>query len=64
VQIGKYDINMEYTPDEAQLAMLAPPGAPPALVPSDASGPSLFTALQEQLGLKLESQKKDRCWSS
>lgn len=53
---GKYDIKMEYTPDEAQLAMTAPPGAPPP-TPSDGSSPSLFTALQEQLGLKLESQK-------
>jgi uncharacterized protein (TIGR03435 family) len=31
-----------------------PGDAPP---PPDANGPSLFTALQEQLGLKLESQK-------
>ena len=54
---GKYDIKMEYTPDEAQLAMMAPPGAPTPPTPSDGSGPSLFTALQEQLGLKLESQK-------
>jgi uncharacterized protein (TIGR03435 family) len=29
----------------------------PPLPPVDPNGPSLFTALQEQLGLKLESQK-------
>ena len=33
-----------------------PPGAPPP--PSiDPNGPSLFTAVQEQLGLKLESER-------
>lgn len=54
---GKYDFVLQWSPDHE----LAPTpgggsgdaGAPPA----DASGPSLFTALQEQLGLKLESQK-------
>jgi uncharacterized protein (TIGR03435 family) len=40
---GKYSYTLTYTPDDA------PPG--------DASGPSIFTALQEQLGLKLESTK-------
>jgi uncharacterized protein (TIGR03435 family) len=56
---GKYDINLEYTPDQGQFQ--APPGPPPPgmppLPPIDPNGPSLFTAIQEQLGLKLESQK-------
>jgi uncharacterized protein (TIGR03435 family) len=57
---GKYDINLDYTPEQGQFQ--APPGgAPPPglapLPPTDPNGPSLFTALQEQLGLKLESQK-------
>jgi uncharacterized protein (TIGR03435 family) len=39
---GFYDFLLTWTPDEAQ---------------ADAPGPSLFTALQEQLGLKLESMK-------
>jgi uncharacterized protein (TIGR03435 family) len=56
---GKYDIDLQYTPEQGQFQ--APPGgAPPgmpALPPIDPNGPSLFTALQEQLGLKLESQK-------
>ena len=53
---GKYDIKLKYIPDENQRS-IAPPGAPPPAVAADTSGPSLFTALQEQLGLKLESQK-------
>ena len=49
---GAYDITLKWTPDESQ-AFLAPAGQPP----SDSSGPSIFTAVQEQLGLRLESQK-------
>jgi len=33
-----------------------PAGGPP-LPPIDPNGPSIYTALQEQLGLKLDSQK-------
>ena len=61
---GKYDISVEYTPEQGQFQSPpggAPPGgAPPgmpSLPPIDPNGPSLFTAIQEQLGLKLESQK-------
>ena len=52
---AKYDINVEWTPDEGQFASLPPDAPKPP--PSDVTGPSIFTALQEQLGLKLESQK-------
>jgi bla regulator protein blaR1 len=54
---GAYDFNLTWTPD--QIAN-RPPGAPEPLingVPIDPNGPSIFTAVQEQLGLKLESQK-------
>jgi uncharacterized protein (TIGR03435 family) len=48
---GTYDINLDYTPEQDQ-------GPPPLeSAPLDPNGPSLFTALQEQLGLKLESTK-------
>jgi uncharacterized protein (TIGR03435 family) len=54
---GAYDMNLTWTPDNMPQR---PPGAPEPLVngvPIDPNGPSLFTAVQEQLGLKLESQK-------
>lgn len=52
---GNFDIRMDWTPDETQ-AFQFPPDAPkPAL--SDLAGPSLFSAIQEQLGLKLESSR-------
>jgi bla regulator protein blaR1 len=57
---GKYDIQLRFTPDQAQLQLMAPPGGVPPNMPQpqfDPNGPSIFTALQEQLGLKLESQK-------
>jgi uncharacterized protein (TIGR03435 family) len=50
---GNYELDMTYTPDRMPQGP-PPPGAPP-LPPVDPNGPSLFTALQEQLGLKLES---------
>ncbi|MBS1877554.1 MAG: TIGR03435 family protein [Acidobacteria bacterium] len=54
----RYDFKLEWTPDDSQNAMVrqAHPDAPPA-PPADNSGPSIFTALQEQLGLKLENAK-------
>jgi uncharacterized protein (TIGR03435 family) len=51
---GKYDVEVEWTFDESIVMQLPPDAQKP--VP-DGSGPSIFTALQEQLGLKLESQK-------
>jgi uncharacterized protein (TIGR03435 family) len=52
---GNYDLELTYTPDQAPRGD-PPPGAP-ALPPIDPNGPSIFTALQEQLGLKLDSQR-------
>jgi uncharacterized protein (TIGR03435 family) len=55
-----YDFELRWTPDESQGQMFKGAGIGPpteAAPPPDATGPALFTALQEQLGLKLESQK-------
>ncbi len=54
---GNYDLELTWTPDQMpQQQGPRPPGAP-ELPPIDPNGPSLFTAVQEQLGLKLESTK-------
>ena len=55
---GNYDFTLEFTPDPGLGGgpLDGPPGAPP-LPPSDPNAPSIFTALQEQLGLKLESRR-------
>ena len=52
---GTFDFRLSWTPDRIPQGP-APPGAPP-LPPVDPNGPSLFAALQEQLGLKLESTR-------
>jgi uncharacterized protein (TIGR03435 family) len=50
---GKYDFTLAWTPDD--------PGASPpgdqSSAPPESTGPSIFTAIQEQLGLKLEPAK-------
>jgi uncharacterized protein (TIGR03435 family) len=52
---GKYDCSLHFAPDENVRAnMPPPPGGPPP----ESDGPSIFSALQEQLGLKLEAQKQ------
>jgi len=47
---GSYDIFLQWTPTGPNADL--PPGV--EVPPADPGGPSLFTALQEQLGLKLE----------
>lgn len=51
---GGYDVELTWTPDpiSTNIAGNTSPGATP-----DSSGPSIFAALQEQLGLKLVSEK-------
>jgi uncharacterized protein (TIGR03435 family) len=52
---GHFNITLEYAL-EAGIASHVPPGAPQD-APARSDAPSLFTALQEQLGLKLESTR-------
>ena len=57
---GNFDFKLTWTPDPGQSATPLGGGPPPgadAPPPPDPNGPSVFTALQEQLGLRLESQK-------
>jgi bla regulator protein blaR1 len=50
---SRFDIKLEWTPEDT-LQPTPDGGVPPA---SDMVGPSIFTAFQEQLGLRIESQK-------
>jgi uncharacterized protein (TIGR03435 family) len=47
---GGFDVELEWTPDQI------PPDTPPEALPAP-NGPSIFTAVEEQLGLKLRSTK-------
>ena len=49
-----YDFTLKWTPDESESGPKWPDTAPQP----DPNGPSIFTAVQEQLGLKLEAQKR------
>ncbi|HUK30873.1 MAG TPA: M56 and DUF3738 domain-containing protein [Candidatus Acidoferrum sp.] len=59
---GKYNFTMQWTPDEGQGPNYikdagSTANGQPGPGAQDPSGPSIFTALQDQLGLKLESGK-------
>jgi uncharacterized protein (TIGR03435 family) len=67
---GKYDFTLDYAPDETTqmrgpMGAMPPPPPPGAgeggdhsmAPPEGQSGPSIFSAVQDQLGLKLEKRK-------
>ena len=55
---GKFNVSLQFTPDPATQPMMSKSGVPlPAPPPDAAAGPSIFSALQEKLGLKLEAIK-------
>ena len=47
---GVYSFTLEYAPESTRLPN-------PVDAPQDSSGPSIYTVLHQQLGLKLESRK-------
>jgi bla regulator protein blaR1 len=57
---GKYDFTLQFAPEREMLIPGTndrPPMAADAPPPPDANAPSIFTAIEEQLGLKLEPAK-------
>jgi uncharacterized protein (TIGR03435 family) len=56
--IGSFVVDLQWTPDAVR-SRATQDGATPLVngQPVDADGPSLYTGLQEQLGLQLESRK-------
>jgi uncharacterized protein (TIGR03435 family) len=57
---GNYDLKLQWTPDEIQPLSVSDGSRTPTSPnspPLDSSRPSIFTALQDQLGLRLESIK-------
>ena len=52
---GLFDVRLDFLPDDTTVAM--PPPPPDVAVSLASQSPSILTALQEQLGLRLESTK-------
>ena len=57
---GEYDFALDWTPEPGQggpEAIGLPPAADPPPPAVDKGAPSIFTAIQEQVGLRLDSKK-------
>ena len=57
---GNYDVDLQWTPQGLRIGRPpgdGPPGPAFPAPPPDANGPTLETAIQEQLGLKLDPQR-------
>jgi uncharacterized protein (TIGR03435 family) len=54
---GIFDAHLQWTADQSTPGFVAPGLAPAPRGAEDLNGKSIFTAIQEQLGLKLESTK-------
>lgn len=57
---GNYDVDLQWTPQGVPLARPPGgdlPGPPMAIPPPDPNGPTFETAIQEQLGLKLQPER-------
>jgi uncharacterized protein (TIGR03435 family) len=53
---GNYDAKIIFSPEQLPGLPMPPPGTP-GVPPLDPNAPSIFTAVQEQLGLKLDSSR-------
>jgi len=53
---GKYDLALQWTPSEGELPMLSRTEGTPSAPNFAPPGSAIFTAIQDQLGLELESQ--------
>jgi uncharacterized protein (TIGR03435 family) len=58
---GLFDFHLEFAPDISTPGFVASDGLGPTTDPTEpAAGQSIFTAIQKQLGLKLEAAKRPR----
>ncbi len=57
--VDRYDFTLKWTPDDSQFIQFRGSEALPPIRDEANAPPSLYTAFQEQLGLKLESTKAD-----